>query len=108
MKLAADAITISAGLQEDWLKARRDDVKNSLPDDFKRLSTVEVPLTAKNLFGDDLEGSIKTVENTNKIANKMETKKNKTSTKSAKEKEKIHDLRQKGKQQQFQLEEGLQ
>ena len=27
--------------------------------DFKRLSSVEVPLTAKNLFGDDLERSKK-------------------------------------------------
>ena len=75
MQLAADAITISAPLQEDWLKSRREDIKPSLPDDFKRLASVEIPMTAKNLFGDDLEGSIKSVENTNKLANKMEVKK---------------------------------
>ena len=72
IQFSADAITLTAALQEDWLKARREDIKPSLPDDFKRLATVAVPLTAKNLFGDDLEGSIKSVENTNKLAKKME------------------------------------
>ena len=75
MKIASEAITLSANVQTEWLKQRREDVKPSLPDDFKRLANVEVPLTAKNLFGDDLEGSIKTVESTNKIAKRMEVKK---------------------------------
>ena len=72
MKMSTDAITLAASLKNDWLKARRDDIKPSLPNDFKRLASVDVPLDAKNLFGDDLEGSIKSVENTNKIANKMD------------------------------------
>ena len=75
MKLAADAITVSASLQNSWLKTRREIIKNSLPEDFKRLTAEEVPLTAKNLFGDDLEGSIKSLENTNKVTKKMEIKK---------------------------------
>ena len=75
MQMAADAITLTATLQEGWLKARREDIKPSLPDDFKRLASVEVPLTAKHLFGDDLEGAIKSVENTNKLAKKMDSDK---------------------------------
>ena len=75
MKLSADAITVSAYLQKSWLKARREDIKTFLPEDFKRLSAEEVPLDAKNLFGDDLEGSIKSLESTNKISQKMEPKK---------------------------------
>ena len=77
MKVSTDAITLAASLKEDWLKARRDDIKPALPDDFKRLAAVNVPLNSKNLFGDDLEGSIKTVENTNKIAKKMDSGKKK-------------------------------
>ena len=72
MQMAADAITLTAALQEGWMKARREDIKPSLPDDFKRLASVEVPLTSKYLFGEDLEGSIKSVENTNKLAKKMD------------------------------------
>ena len=30
MKMATDAITLSASLQHDWLKARRKDIKPSL------------------------------------------------------------------------------
>ena len=77
MKVSTDAITLSASLKCDWLRARRDDIKPSLPDDFKSLASENVPLNAKNLFGDDLEGSIKTVENTNKIAKKMDSGKKK-------------------------------
>ena len=80
MKIASEAITLSAFAQSEWMKQRREDVKPSLPDDFKRLSSVEVPLTAKNLFGDDLEGSIKSVESVNKIAKRMEVKKPKPQT----------------------------
>ena len=75
MKMSTDAITLSASLKRDWLKARRDDIKPSLPEDFKRLASVDVVLSANDLFGDDLEGSIKSVENTNKIANKMDSTK---------------------------------
>ena len=72
MKVSTDAITLAASLKKEWLKSRREDIKPSLPDDFKSLASEDIPLNAKNLFGDDLEGSIKTVENTNKIAKKME------------------------------------
>ena len=65
-KLAVDAITVAASLQNDWMKTRTDDMKPSLPEDFKRLTSVEVPMTVKNLFGDDLESSIKTLESKNK------------------------------------------
>ena len=41
------------------------------------MAAAEVPLSANDLFGDDLEGSIKSVENTNKIAKKMEAPKKK-------------------------------
>ena len=36
---------------------------------------MEVSLTEKNLFGDDLKGSIKLIENSNKLAKKMEAPK---------------------------------
>ena len=75
VKVATGAITLAAGVQMEWMKARKEEIKPSLPDDFKRLSATEVPLTAHNLFGDDLEGSIKSVESTNKIAKRMETPK---------------------------------
>ena len=78
IKVSSEGITLAAALKKDWLKARREDVKPALPEDFKTLASVKIPLTAKNLFGDDLEGSIKSVENTNKIAKKMETKKKST------------------------------
>ena len=78
MKMSTEAITLAATLKKDWLKARRDDIKPSIPDDFKRLASADVPLDAKNLFGDDLEGAIKSVENTNKIAKKMDAPKVKT------------------------------
>ena len=80
MKMGTDGITLAAALKKEWLKARRDDVKPALPEDFKSLASAKVPLSAKNLFGDDLEGSIKSVENTNKIAKKMENKKTKPPT----------------------------
>ena len=75
MKVSIEAITLSAALKRDWLKSRRDDIKPALPEDFKRLASVQVPLSANDLFGDDLEGSIKSVENTNKIAKKMDSTK---------------------------------
>ena len=68
----ADALAITTSLNKNWTKTRRNYLKSSLPDDFKRLASDDVPASTKWLFGDDLEGSIKVVEGQNRLAKKME------------------------------------
>ena len=64
LELGADSITLAASIQSEWMQSRREDIKPTLPDKYKRLVAVEVPLTSKNLFGDevDLEGFKESVE----------------------------------------------
>ena len=76
----AEVLTLSTALSKNWTKSRREDIKLSLPPDFKRLASKDVPASPEFLFGNDLEGSIKVVEGQNRLAKKMETKKSKPST----------------------------
>ena len=76
----AEVLTLSTTLSKNWTKSRREDIKTSLPPDFKRLASKDVPPSPEWLFGNDLEGSIKVVEGQNRLAKKMETKKGKPST----------------------------
>ena len=64
LELGADSITLAASIQSEWMQSRREDIKPTLPDKYKRLVAVEVPLTSKNLFRDevDLEGFKESVE----------------------------------------------
>ena len=73
LSISADAFTMCASLNADWGKARREDIKPALPDDFKRLASNDVPASKSQLFGDDLEASIKAVEIHNRLSKKMDT-----------------------------------
>ena len=72
LSIAADSLSLCASLHSEWTKARREDLKLSLPEDFRRLASKDVPPSKSQLFGDDLEASIKAVESHNRLARKME------------------------------------
>ena len=72
LSLSADALNLCGALNTEWIKARREDIKTVLPEDFKRLVSDDVPASHSWLFGNDLEGSIKAVEVHNRLAKKME------------------------------------
>ena len=70
--LSAETLTLFSTLNADWTKARRDDIRPSLPEEFKRLASKEVKASNKYLFGDDLETTIKSLESHNRLSKKMD------------------------------------